>query len=177
MWIDFRRISSLHESYLSALGRAIAISQHLEDTLKYVLNLVEIVEEGKKDEDVLDRLDQIHDRVRRRMLGNAIDRLEKIGVFRNSNFETLKSGRDARNYFAHEAGLIVSEVPDRPDEIALRIKTFEDHLTHVIEADNLVSSWSYSIQEKAAPPFGIGASYMKKMFSWVTAPIKDCNSQ
>jgi hypothetical protein len=152
-----------------------SISQHFEDTLKYVLNMVEIVEVGRTDEDVLDRLDEIHKSSHNRMLGNAIDRLAKLGFFEEAHHETLISGRDARNYFAHEAGLVVSEFPDRPDEIAVRIEHFEIHLKRVIDADNLVSSWSYAIQEKEAPPSGIATYYPKKLFSWATAPITGAN--
>ena len=174
MWIDLKKLSKVHQAYIASIGRAITVAQHLEATARFVIRVYESTEADKsgktKDFDELKELMKLLDNV---LLGRMVRRFEQYGEFSESDVEILKLGTEARNFMAHKSALIVSEFPDRPDELIQQVKLYKIRVNELCNADNLVSSWSYEIQENEPTPKQFFEEYPLKLSSWILEPIND----
>ncbi len=173
MWIDFRRVTPQHEVYLESVGRALAVSQHLESTSRYVLIVVEMGRAASGGDADLDALRAISERLRNKLLGHVVDHLGQLGEITYDELEVLDQGREARNYIAHEAASAVSEVPEASAELSDRISRFVTEIQALASADNLVSAWSYEIQEKEPRPSRIWATYATHTRDWIVEPLRE----
>jgi len=172
MWIELAEITELHEVYLAAIGRALAVAQHFEQTCRYVLTVAAIgaAHEGGSI-DSLDDAKGLVEYLGRCMLGQLVVRFDRLGEVSYEHLTILDNGRAARNYVAHEAASIVSECPESEDRIQARTVTLEGEVHNLVEADALVSEWSYFIQEQASLPEQHRIGYRPALTSWILAPI------
>lgn len=172
MWIDLTKLSQIHEAYLSSLGRALSVAQHLETTARFVLRVYEATENHGRRKSC-DEMKQLMNLLGRVLLGKMVQRFEHYGEFSASDIEILKLGTEARNYIAHKSALVVSEYPDRPDELIQQIAHLKERVADLVNADNLVSSWSYEIQEKEPTPKALYDIYPSRIWSWILAPLNE----
>jgi len=171
MWIEPDKISDLRSRLVEALGRATCLAQNFEHNCKYVLMIYEM---GHKADDVgyatSEEMWSHSARLHKRALHKTIE--TAAGNFRVSSEEIalLFDAKNSRNYLAHSAGIHLIHLPAR--DFASELQTFCDHIHVLAVADNLVASWSFSIQEKHVPPTHRTADYPQKIVDWILHPIE-----
>jgi len=172
MWINLRRVNEHHNQYLAVIGRGLAVAQHLEATLRFVLITVETVEAGQRGElNDWDDWKAIGDRVRKLFLKQIVHKINRPLKLSGSDLTLLEAGREVRNFLAHEAAVVVSEYPDSSDDIAQKVKDLQVRLRTLADADNLVSGWSYEIQEKEPSPKAFSLRYANEVVRWILDPL------
>lgn len=172
MWIDLRRVKNIHNRYLAAIGRGLAVAQHLEATLRFVLITVETVEAHQRGElNDWDDWKTIGDRVRKLFMGQLVHRITDPLKVSDNDLRLLDAGREVRNFLAHQAAAVVSEYPDRSDDIAQKVNELQEKLRTLVEADNLVSGWSYEIQKKEPVPIAFSQRYPHEIIKWILDPL------
>lgn len=172
MWLSFGKLEEGTDALLSAVGRALAIAQNYEHNARYVLRIARMSKEyaeGRRE--ALDELIEFANSLPRQMLGGMVRGFDKLGDIATAEIEVLRRGVDARNYIAHEA--VVGLAYDRPQDREERLQKLENAVRALVEADNLVSCWSYEIQEKAPAPSTIRCSYPENAHRWVMASLKE----
>lgn len=167
MWLRLERLQEDSDGLHLALGRALAVAQNYEHNARFVLQIVRVGKEYKKRGEVeaLDELIEYVNNLPREMLGRLVRGFDQLGGIAASKIDTLRRGVDARNYIAHEAAAGLSY--DGPKGIAERMQKLDDAVRDLVEADNLMSCWSYEIQEKAPAPLTIRLSYPVNARQWV----------
>ncbi len=176
MWIEFDEMIDWHTCFLTSVGRALAIAQHLEEGCRRILRVAEIIEkyESRKALEELHE-DVIHDlaeAMRKRCLGKVVRELDRLGQITESELAILDRGRVARNYIAHNSAILVLGYPQNQAELRREFETYERNVMDLIEADNEVSAWGYEMQELEKRPHVIFSTYPAKALEWVVAPMK-----
>lgn len=171
-FIHVESIMRYHECYLSAVGRAIAVCQHLEDCSHYVMTVYAVTDasaEGKSHAD----LKSIALRLRDARLGRSMGRLENAPEFANERGRALTKGREARNWLAHEAATAIDERHDAPDELIERVRVFRNQVVELCRADAILAKASYEICERKPAPRSYADKYSEKLSMWILAPVKE----
>lgn len=166
MWLSTERIDEDSDALLLAIGRALAIAQNYEGNARYVLRIARMSKEYVEGRaETLDELIEFANSLPRQMLGGLVRGFDQLGDLTTGKIEILRRGASARNYIAHEAAEGLAY--DRPKDRAERLQKLDSAVRDLVEADNLVSCWSYAIQEKASAPITIRSSYPADAHRWV----------
>jgi hypothetical protein len=198
MWMNPSAVSHLQADYLAALGRAIALAQNFENNCKFVFGMYDLGEvfEGKKVD--IKTWRAAGNKFLNRSLGGTLRGREVDRDFKR-HVKTLEAARVARNYLAHQAAEPALFVPPMSGKHKLRdllLKTVDrrkieeerhemvaSHLQKSLSrlekaaidlanGDNIVSLWSYMIQEKDALTPTIAGTYIDDAVDWILEPIR-----
>ncbi len=173
MWFEYKKLDGLSCAYAESLGRALALAQSFEKNCKFVLLIANVSKEIE--ENRIANLEQIKSYSERLnelfKLGNAVNLFEFRHKIKLSDIEVLKKGKDARNYIAHEAAhsLLLEERSGL--EIQKEMTMYQSKLLALAEAENLISKWSYEIQEKTVPPNIYSSTYVTRVYNWIMEPL------
>lgn len=171
MWTRTADFLDIHDCYLAAVGRGVFLAQNFEQNCKYVLlvwDLGEAFKSGRK----VDDLPAYSSVLLKRFLGQVVKRFgTKYGI-RADQHQVLEKARDARNYLAHEVALPCLYPSGDPDLIMSELPGFKQNIEALAEGDNLVSCWSYMIQEKDFPPTQKRQGYVEEIVSYVLEPLE-----
>ena len=186
------------EDYLAALGRAIALGQNFENNCKFVFGVHDLGEAFAAKKIDMKDWQAYGKKLMNRSLGGALTGREKDRAFKKQ-VVVLEAARLARNYLAHEAAGPALYVPPMGGKHKLRdllLKTvdrrkiederhemvvsflhkklprFEKAVRDLAEGDNIVSKWSYIIQEKDAHMPSIAEHYVDDAVEWVLEPMR-----
>lgn len=171
MWLEIERIDEDSDALLLAIGRALAIAQNYEGNARYVLRIARMSKEYVEGRaETLDELIDFANSLPRQMLGGLVRGFDQLGGdLTTDKIEILRRGANARNYIAHEAAEGLTY--DRPEDRAEHLQKLDSAVRDLVEADNLVSRWSYAIQEKEAYVPIIRSSYPADAHRWVMGPL------
>lgn len=154
----------LNEFFL-ALGKALYLATAFERKCQYILQIEKLVESLKQTND-LEASMALVNVLKFRQLGRTIQSLGIISFVSAHDLSMLTRAKDARNYIAHEAGLIGSlHIPSKA--ILERIGALQREVGALILGDNLVSVWIYEIEEKKPAPSTIQQQYASWIEEWV----------
>ena len=166
MWLRIERIDEDFDALLMAISRALAIAQNYEGNARFVLRIARMSKEYVEGRaETLDELIEFANSLPRQMLGGLVRGFDQLGDLTTGKIEILHRGASARNYIAHEAAEGLAY--DRPKDRAERLQKLDSAVRDLVEADNLVSCWSYEIEEKASAPITIRSSYPADAHRWV----------
>ena len=172
MWMRFNNIGELEEQYLIAIGKAIAIAQHFEDTCKNVLMLFDCGKALKDNEDIdLDYIFKHSEEYTEKILGLAIKKFSEIHNIESQKVDLLKKAKDARNYIVHESAVIPFGYPSANSQIVIKSVELKEKVFDLAQGYNIISMWAYSIEEKSPPPFTISSTYPDQVLDWVFEDI------
>lgn len=169
MWLAFESIDQVATSYGNALGRALVLAQSFEHNCKYVLLIANLDKEIKAGSIVgLSGISSYSERLESWFkLGRDINQFHDRHKIDSSEIEILHKGVAARNYIAHEAAYPMLIGPKSRAEIRKELPRFVEHLSSLAEAENLVSQWSFLIQEKTNPSSSVTTAFPRKALNWV----------
>jgi len=198
MWMQPGAIAPHQADYLAALGRAIALAQNFENNCKFVFGVYDLGEAFAAKKIDMKVWQAYGKKLMNRSLGGALTGREKDRVFKRQ-VVVLEAARLARNYLAHQAAEPALYVPPMGGKHKLRdlmLKTvdrrkieeerhemvvsylqkmlprFEKAVRDLAEGDNIVSEWSYMIQEKDAHMPSIAESYVDEAVEWILEPMR-----
>ncbi|MDP3028482.1 MAG: hypothetical protein Q8O04_03130 [Deltaproteobacteria bacterium] len=171
-FIHAESIQKCHEAYLSAIGRAIAVCQHLENCAHHVMVVFAVTDAataGKGDND----LKSIALGLRDETLGRSVRRLASTPEFANERGRALAKGREARNWLAHEAATVVDEQHDAPNEMIERARVLRNQVMELCSADAILATASYEICEREPAPRAYTETYSERLAMWILDPVKE----
>lgn len=173
MWILTKNFVDLHDCYLASVGRSLLLAQSFEQNCKFVCLIWDLGDafESKTISDV-EQLPDYSALLLKRFLGTVIQRFGSRYPIKREQYEILERAREARNYIAHEAGTPCLYY-NTHEPIIEALPQLRTNITALAEGDNLVSGWSYMIQEKNFPPAGIRQSYVHEITSYILEPLED----
>lgn len=173
MWLSYNSIGPFGLRYAESLGRALALAQSFEANCKYVLLIANLDDEiAKKKIDSLKDVRNYSERLEEWFkLGGAVTQFKERHRIQDKDIATLREGTSARNYIAHKAGhsLLLGEASDK--EIVRELENYQSRVFQLANAENLISQWSYVIQEKAVPPRGVIMGFPQQVSAWVLSPL------
>lgn len=173
MWIDPEALNEFEESYVIAVGRALLVAQHFEESCKDFMKwwiISGALEEGvaKSVSDIR----SISEKLTGLMLGGSIKRLRDDRDITDAEIAVLIRAKDARNYIAHEAVTAIAFISRfsrrRPDNLS----RFKEAVCALVEGDNLISSWGYMFHEQEEPSAEHLAEYPGRLAKWILAPLE-----
>ena len=100
------------------------------------------------------------------MLGACLRELGTHSDMPRHDLSTLDAARRARNWIAHEGGLLTSNVMgdwDRAEEHLIRLRV---HVTALAHGDNIVSGWLYQVEAKESAPDTWMDQYVERVLAW-----------
>lgn len=199
MWLQPAEFSAAHEAYFEALGRALGLAQNFEQSCKFVLGIWDLGkahEEGK----IQTRDERAYsEKLMGRMLGALVKSLRDDIDITDADKAAFKAAREARNYLAHEAAAVGLFIPPKYARRKLReimrgsldtaaiekertemlhahirdgVPKFVEAIRAIAEADNIVSGWSYMIQEKDDRLPFVAERYVQSVVAWVLEPLR-----
>jgi hypothetical protein len=198
MWLQPDVISDLQADYLAAIGRAIALAQNFENNCKIVFGTYDMGVAFSAKKIGVKTWQAYGKKLMNRPLGRALKGRERDRTFKRQ-VAALEAARLARNYLAHQAAepalyvapmggkhklrdLISKTVDRRKVEeerhemvvncVLKMLPRFEKAVRDLAEGDNIVSKWSYMIQEKNAHMPRITENYADGAVEWVLEPIR-----
>jgi hypothetical protein len=190
--------SDLQVDYLVALGRAIALAQNFENNCKLVFGTYDFGEAFAAKKIDMKSWRAYGKKLMNRPPGKALRERKKDPAFKKE-IVALEAARLARNYLAHQAAEPALYVPPMGGKHKLRdliLKTvnrrkiekerhemvvsylqktlprFEKAVRDLAEGDNIVSKWSYMIQEKDPYMPSIAENYVAEVVAWVLEPMR-----
>jgi hypothetical protein len=177
MWLRFSRIGEEADALLMALGRVLAVAQNFENNARFVLRIAQMGKdytEGRADK--LDELIELADARPRQMFGGMVRGFDQLGDVLAEEIEVLRRGAATRNYIAHEAA--VGFAYDRPQDRTECVAKLAEAVRNLVRPDNVISCWSYEIQEKPRAPITIRTSYPSEAYKWVMKPLaQECDME
>ena len=198
MWMQPGAIAPHQADYLAALGRAIALAQNFENNCKFVFGTYDFGEAFAAKKIDMKNWPAYGQKLMNRSLGGALKGREKDRVFKKQ-VVALEAARLARNYLAHQAAEPALYVPPMGGQHKLRdllsktvdrrkieeerremvvsylkkmLPSFKKAVRDLAEGDNIVSKWSYMIQEKDAYMPSMAKSYANEAVEWVLEPVR-----
>lgn len=172
MWLIPREIDNFRLLLLESVGRAMCVAQNFEHNCKYVLMIVEM---GRHAQDTSytksSEMWSHSERLYKRALARSImDASEKFQIS-PKELAILSRAKDSRNYLAHNAALHFAVLPSL--EMTALLKEYCEHVQELAAGDNLVATWSFSIQEKQATPNRSTMTYTQDIGAWILSPIEN----
>lgn len=158
--------------YFQAIGKLLAIANNFEKKAAHVLGAVLQVEAFEENVSFVES-GKAYSKAFDLNLANAINQLNGKKGFSESDIEALHSGRESRNYLAHEGPEIFDPTNTPYSYVYERVLVLEPHVRAVAAADKLVSSWSYEIQEKEHAPIFFKTTYVERVMNWVFEDLLD----
>jgi len=149
-----------------AAGRALYLASSFEAKCQWVLRIVKIADYHKATGDS-SATAALARALKDKTLGLTIRDLHSAAPLNENDLATFERARDARNYIAHESaqvGLLSSASSKTINEKIARLKVEVEALT---AADNVISTWTYEIEEKVPAPQGIQDAYPGWVIEWV----------
>jgi len=175
MWLDFESVDSIGIGYGNSLGRALALAQSFEKNCKYVLliaNLGDEIEKGnisglKGIASYSERLEEWF------TLGRDVSQFKERHNVNAAEVEILRKGVRARNYIAHEAAYPLLMGSKSWEEVRKEVPNYIGQVSSLAQAENLISQWSFEIQEKSTSPNSITTTFPLGVTSWILAPLAE----
>lgn len=179
MWFEFEDLNEISELFACSLGKALALAQSYEENCKYVLLILNLdVKAGAGGVKTLSEIKAYSEKLLDGlMLGEAIKQLRNHEIS-GHEIDVLVKGKLARNFFAHESAHPMLLGRKSVEAIIDIMPEFKSHVVHLGRAENLVSQWSYMIQEKCAPPARLVDEYPERVVEWILsdiAPLMHCD--
>lgn len=172
MWIRTDEFLDIHDCYLAAVGRGLLLAQNFEENCKYVLLIWDLGDAFKSG--VISNAGELpaySNLLLKRFLGPVVKRFgSKYGI-KPEQYKVLEKARNARNYLAHE-GATPCLYYRHPEAITEALPLFKRSIGELAEGDNLVSGWSYMIQEKELPPYRIKQQYCDQITAYILEPLE-----
>lgn len=152
-----------------AVGKALHIANNFEAGCRHVLEIAQISSYIQEHDgaSVLDALDAI---MRACFLDGTIKRLGQFSDITGNDISLLQRAKDARNFIAHEGAMFFSSGKSL---IVARLKALRKEVVHLAHGANLVSLWSYEIENREPGPRDIFAQYPKMVDDWVFGHVAE----
>lgn len=168
-WIPFNEFTPGISAYLFSIGKALLIAQSFEHNCRHILLLSEA--DLLEDSLTLDAAKVLSEKIRKRQIGQIVWRMQHPSLnFSEIEISILENGRQARNFFAHEAALCAYWSLEGSEEFAKDVDHFILQLEHLITAHNETSAWCYEAEEKQSrPPYY--ERYPADAKAWVLDPL------
>ncbi len=96
-------------------------------------------------------------------LNRIIVQFEKNPEILSKDIELLDKAREARNFIAHEGGLIGCLFYVKDEYLINRLQLLRNKLKVLINRDNIISCWIYELEEKEPPSKMMKDSYLPKV--------------
>lgn len=200
MWLQPAEFSAVHEAYFEALGRALGLAQNFEQSCKFVFGIWDLGkthEEGKIQ--TRDERRAYSEKLMGRMLGALVKSLRDDIDITDADKAAFEAAREARNYLAHEAAAVGLFIPPKyawrklreimrgsldmaaieKERTGMLLAHIRDGLPKFVKAvqaiataDNIVSGWSYMIQEKEDHLPFVTEHYVQSIVAWVLEPLR-----
>lgn len=156
--------SELSKAAFLAAGKALFVAIDFEGTCKHVLRVFEITNylQEKTGASILD-LEAFTAVIKERFLHGTIKELGKD--ITEEHIAILERAKDARNFIAHEGAAYFDSTNQWL--IIARLKTLREEVKHLTQGANLVSLWSYEIENKEPGPRRFFKEYPKTVDQWV----------
>jgi hypothetical protein len=159
----------LSDAALLSVGKALHVANSFEANCKHVLEVAEAASyiEERPDASILEAFNAI---IQASFLDGTIKRLGQLSDITASDISLLQRAKDARNFIAHEGAMFFSS---RKGLIIARLKVLREEVLHLAHGANLVSLWSYEIENREPGPRGIFEEYPKMVDRWVFGHVAD----
>ncbi len=169
MWLDFSSLDDVAFKYANSLGKALALAQSFEENRKFVLLIANLGHEAELGKivglsDMRSYSERLDDSF---TLGRDIDQFRSRHKIDSADMTTLRAGKDARKFIAHEAAHPLLHGRHAARTIIETMPLYSRHVQSLAAAENLISCWSFEIQEKAAPPPRYRKTYAQDAAAWV----------
>lgn len=155
----------LQGRYFAAVGKALAIANNFEHKVLHVLGVMYLDEAADADIE-FDEIGDYYDRAREERLFKAIQRIGVDEEVTAKQLETLHTGRTSRNFLAHEGPAIFNASSVSDKHIYKRVLVLEPHVREIAKVDNIVSAWTYNIQEREPAPQHFMSTYEDRVVDW-----------
>jgi hypothetical protein len=157
---------------LLTLGRALYISNAFEEKCRYVLRMINLIENLNGDP-VLKLQEAIARAPTDEMLDPTLQRIVQLLPVAGEQAEVLAVARRARNYIAHEGGLF-SIHSESTAHLCERLERLRHAVRDLAVGDNLMSGWTFQITDWKEPaPKMLIAAYEGMVDRWVFDPVWD----
>ena len=104
--------------------------------------------------------------VKERFLHGTIRKLGNLPETTEQELRVLEQAKDARNYIAHEGAMFFAS--SSKWLIIARLKMLREEVSHLAHGANLVSLWSYEIENREpGPRWDIFSEYPEMVDRWV----------
>jgi hypothetical protein len=151
-----------------AAGKALHIANNFEAICKHVLRVAEMASYLEDNADA--SLSDAFAVPKERLLDGTIKRLGQFPDITEEHLCILQRTKDARNFIAHEGALFSS---GGRWLIVARLKALRQEVAHLAHGANLVSLWSYEIENKGPGPIFFFHEYPKLVDDWVFGHVRD----
>jgi hypothetical protein len=158
---------TLLDGFFLSLGKGLCLATSFEKNCQYVLRIMRIVEHYERSQDAVVSLIEYVRSLKDPLLGQALRELSGRTDTFPHEIGLLEKARIARNYVVHEAGVLGYFSDTSEEDLKEKAANLRAAVLDLAAGDNIVSGWSYEIQEKAPAPRYIQRVYPKCIESWV----------
>jgi hypothetical protein len=159
----------LSDAALLAVGKALHVANNFEMNCRHVLEVADAVS-YIQDHEGTSALDAFHAIIKARFLDGTIKRLGQLSDITEKDVSLLERAKEARNFIAHEGAIFFSSGKWL---IIAQLKALRTEVRHLAHGANLVSLWSYEIENRKSGPRGIFDEYPEMVDRWVFGHVAD----
>jgi hypothetical protein len=159
----------LSDAALLAVGKALHVANNFEANCRHVLEVADAVS-YMQDHEGISIVDAFNAIIKARFLGGTIKHLGQLSDITEKDISLLERAKEARNFVAHEGAIFCSSSKWL---IIAQLKALRKEVLHLAHGANLVSLWSYEIENREPGPRGIFDEYPKMVDRWVFGHVVD----
>jgi hypothetical protein len=156
----------LLEHFFAVLGRALFTANNFEAKCQHILRLVRLANLFQQGNDA-DAAFKLAATLRDKMLAGTISEIQTSVTIEAADIQLLEEARVARNFIAHEGGLLVSGILTTEQCISDQLERLRMNVQILAKGDNVASKWEYGICEKEPPPYGMYELYPAALEEWI----------
>lgn len=175
MWFEYEYLDDPAQRFSRSLGKALALAQSFESNCKFVLLIANINKEIESG--TITSLPEIQSYSEKLetwfKLGGGVTQFKDRHNISANEVEILRNGKEARNFIAHEAAHPMLHGKKASREIIVSLPRFRINVRNLATAENLISRWSYMIQEKDSPPVQYSNAYAERVCAWVLSDVDE----
>jgi hypothetical protein len=162
---ELPEIAEFSEQGYTILGRTLAYATSYESNCKSLATLIGL----ELDHNLLNTEDHLNEFLafmqKRKLFAQIKDIVNKTNLH-HSIPEILHSGREARNFIAHESSIGVFQLFERDDRDTI-IKELREKTIKIADANLIILLLGQKISDEPIPTLSFLNSYPKKVADWV----------
>ena len=169
MWIDLNELNGANKDVYVVMGKSLRLCQNYETNFRHVMKMIQL-EIGLKNNQIDKAFDEdwnnVVAKVEKWLIGKNYKKLNKLDVCSNNILIKLEDGRKSRNTITHNSREILLKSIRSNLLIEEEVDSLKKHVTHVAEADHIVSSWDWQLNEKDPAPIS-ESTYVLRINNWI----------
>lgn len=152
------------DAFFRVVGKSLYIANEFEAKCRYVLRLVNVVQQYEATGDFNAALTLVH-AMKDKCLGPTLLAL-RSATSSETDLRILERAKDARNFIAHECALLGELSLIRQQDLTDQLARLRKEVEQLAAGDNVISRWVYEINEKEPAPKGIQLNYVEAVVLW-----------